>query len=145
MKSVLKVGLILLVLFCSVSLFAQDPMTAKAQDFIASLGRGDYQKAYLSLNSDLGFKVSADNLRQWWGQITSKAGSFVEIKESKVESKNDFQLVIAVCKFEKGLVDLQIAVDGMGKVAGLNVKDHKGGAPQAASANPQPPAAAQPS
>lgn len=135
MKLVLKIVVIMALVLGTFSLFAQDPMSQKAQDFISAMSRGEFQKAYLSLNSDLGFKVKPENLQSVWNQLTSKAGKFVEFKESKAEFKNDFTLVVAVCKFEKGLVDLHIAVDSTGKIAGFQVKDHKGGAPQAASNN----------
>lgn len=146
MKSGFKVVLVLAVLFCALNVFAQDPMAAKAQDFISAMNSGNFQKAYLSLNSDLGFKVNADNLRSWWGQLTSKGGKFVEFRESSSQPKGDFILVTALCKFEKGLVDVTIAIDNSGKVAGMEWKGHKApAAPQAASANPQAPAATQPS
>lgn len=137
MKSVLKLLLVFVLVLGTFSLFSQDPMTQKAQDFITAMSKGDFQKAYLSLNSDLGFKVKPENLQSVWNQLTSKAGKFVEVKETKSEFKNDFILVVTICKFEKGLVDLHVAVDSSGKIAGFQVKDHKGGAPQAAAVQPK--------
>ena len=125
MKLFLKVLVVVGLILGSFSIFAQDPMSAKAEDFVSALSRGDFQKAYLSLSSDLGFKVKPENLQSVWTQLTSKAGKFVEFKEAKAEPKNDFTLVITVCKFEKGLVDLHIAVDSTGKIAGFQIKDHK--------------------
>jgi len=137
MKSVFKVVLVMAVLFCAVNLFAQDPMAAKAQDFISAMNSGNFQKAYLLLNSDLGFKVSADNLRSWWGQLVSKGGNFVEFRESKSVPKGDVYVVTALCKFEKGLVDVTIAVEAnTGKVAGLEWKGHKGPAAQSSAGAP---------
>lgn len=137
MKLVLKLILVFVLVFVTLSLFAQDPMAQKAQDFISAMSKGEFQKAYLSLNSDLGFKVKPENLQSVWNQLTSKAGNFVEVKETKSEFKNDYTLVVTVCKFEKGLVDLHVAVDSSGKIAGFQVKDHKGGAPQAAAVQPK--------
>ncbi len=136
MKIVAKISLVLILVSGTFLLFAQDPMSQKAHDFISAMSKGEFQKAYLLLNSDLGFKAKPENLQILWNQLTSKAGNFVEFKESKTEFKNDFTLVIAVCKFEKGLVDLHIAVDNTGKIAGFQVKDHKGGAPQSATNKP---------
>jgi hypothetical protein len=125
MKSIFKVSLVLVVLLCAVNVFAQDPMTGKAQDFVSAMSRGDFQKAYLSLNSDLGFKVKPGDLQNKWSQIVSWAGKFVEFKDSKIENKNDYIIVTSVCKFEKGLVDVTVALDSMGKVAGFNTQGHK--------------------
>lgn len=138
MNRLLKVFVLVVVVFGYVSLFAQDPLIAKAQDFVKALSRGDYQKAYLSLSSDLGFKVKPENLEEVWKQLTSKAGNFVDFRDAKSEFKNDYTLVIAVCKFEKGLVDLHIAVNNMGYIAGFQIKDHKSQTPQSATSQPQP-------
>ena len=128
MKPIIKIGLVVAVIFCSVSIFAQDPMSAKAQDFITAMNNGDFQKAYLALNSDLGFKVKAADLQGWWSQLTSKAGKFLEFSSSKAESKDNTTIIVVLCKFEKGPVDVTVAVDNMGKVAGMGWKGRKPGA-----------------
>lgn len=121
----LKSFLTLTFLMVFVSFFSQDPLVGKAQEFINALNNNDFQKAYLLLNSDLGFKVKPEDLQRVWNQLVSKAGKFVDFRESKSEYKNDYTLVILICKFEKGLVDLHVAIDNMGKVAGFVPKDHK--------------------
>jgi len=112
-----------------------DFIVGRADDFISLLNKGDYQKAYLQLDSNLGFQVNPDKLRSVWTSLTSKAGNFVEFKKSDVQLKDGFSLVVQVCKFEKGLVDLHIAVNNQGQIAGLSIKDHKG-APAAQPATP---------
>ncbi len=146
MKSCFKVVLVLAVLFCAINALAQDPMASKAEDFISAMNSGNYQKAYLALNSDLGFKVKPADLQATWSKVVSWAGKFVEFRESKSQPKGDVYIVTSVCKFEKGLVDVIVAVDNNGKVAGFNTQGHKGPAPappQASAAAPTP--ATQPS
>ncbi|HQO19673.1 MAG TPA: DUF3887 domain-containing protein [Acidobacteriota bacterium] len=137
MKSCFKVVLVVAILFCAVNLFAQAPMADKAQNFISAMNKGEFQKAYLSLNSDLGFKVTADNLRSWWAQLVSKGGNFVEFRESSSVQKGDLYVVTALCKFEKGLVDVTVAVEAStGKIAGMEWKGHKGATTQSSAATP---------
>ncbi len=112
-----------------------DFVVGKADDFIALLNKGDYQKAYLQLDSNLGFQVNPDQLKSTWSKLISKAGNFVEFKKSDVQPKDGFSLVVQVCKFEKGLVDLHVAVNNQGQIAGLSIKDHKA-APAAQPATP---------
>jgi hypothetical protein len=126
----------LLVLAVALPALAQaDFVVGKADDFISLLNKGDYQKAYLQLDSNLGFQVNPDKLKSIWSQLTTKAGNFVEFKKSDVQPKDGFSLVVQVCKFEKGLVDLHIAVNNSGQIAGLAIKDHKA-APAAQPATP---------
>ena len=139
MKSVFKVVLVLAVLFCAVNVLAQAPMADKAQGFISAMNGGNFQKAYLSLNSDLGFKVTADNLRSWWAGLTSKGGNFVEFRTSSSVQKGDLYIVTTLCKFEKGLVDVTLAVEAStGKIAGMEWKGHKGATTQSSAAAPAP-------
>ncbi len=129
------------VLAAAMPVFAQaDFVVGKADDFIAMLNKGDYQKAYSQLDSNLGFQVSPDKLKSVWTSLTNKAGNFVEFKKSDVQPKNGFSLVVQVCKFEKGLVDLHVAVNNQGQIAGLTIKDHK--APAAAQPATPPQASA---
>lgn len=131
----------LLVLAAALPALAQaDFVVGKADDFISLLNKGDYQKAYLQLDSNLGFQVNAEKLKSVWASLTTKAGNFVEFKKSDVQSKDGFSLVVQVCKFEKGLVDLHIAVNNQGQIAGLTIKDHKAAPvtpPQAANETSQ--------
>ena len=125
------------VLAAALPAFAQaDFVVGKADDFITLLNKGDYQKAYSQLDSNLGFQVTPDKLKSVWSQLTTKAGNFVEFKKSDVQPKDGFSLVVQVCKFEKGLVDLHIAVNNQGQIAGLTIKDHKAPAAPAQPATP---------
>ncbi len=118
-----------------------DFAVGKANDFISALSRGDYQKAYTQLDSTLGFQVSPEKLKSVWSQLTGKAGGFVEFKKSDVTSKEGFSVVVQVCKFEKGLVDLHVAVNNQGQISGFNIKDHKAPAAPQPSATPETQAA----
>ncbi len=126
-----------MVMASALTAFAQaDFVVGKADDFITLMNKGDYQKAYAQLDSNLGFQVTPDKLKSIWSQLTTKAGNFVEFKKSDVQPKDGFSIVVQVCKFEKGLVDLHVAVNNQGQIAGLTIKDHK--APPAAPAAAQP-------
>jgi len=121
-----------------------DFAVGKANDFISTLNRGDYQKAYAMVDSGLGFQTNPERWKGIWTQLTGKAGGFVEFRKNEVSNKDGYSIVTQVCKFEKGLVDLLVAVNNQGQIAGFQIKDHKAApsapAPQAAA--PTEPAAA---
>lgn len=116
-----------------------DFAVGKADDFITALSRGDYQKAYGMVDSNLGFNSTVDQWKNTWNSLTGKAGKFVEFRKNEVQPGDGYNIVVQVCKFEKGLVDLHVAVNNQGQIAGFAIKNHK--ATPADSAPPQASAA----
>jgi hypothetical protein len=118
---------------------AQNEMAVgKAKEFIQLLQKGDFNGAYARVDSNLGFKATPDTFKSYWQNLLSKAGSFVEFKDATVESKDGAVVVTQVAKFEKGHVDLKVALDSQLKVAGFQYTNHKAAPPQASGAA-QPP------
>lgn len=121
---------------------ANDLAVGKAKEFIELLHKGDYNGAYARVDSNLGFKATPDTFKGFWQNLTSKAGAFVEFKQATVDNVNGSTVVTQVVKFEKGHVDLKIALDNNFKVSGLQMANHKAAAaPQAQSQAPPAPAA----
>lgn len=130
-------------------LFAQaDPKVGKAQEFINLLNDGKWAKAFERLDSNLGFQMkSADKLSSLWKKLEEKAGPFKEFRDHKVETLKSgpetFTVVTQVCKFEKGLMDIKVALDPMDRVADLRYLSHKtegqAGEGKPAGAAPAPP------
>jgi hypothetical protein len=132
--------LVVAVVACG-ALYAQanDMVVAKASEFVTLLQKGDFQAAYQKVDSNLGFKSNPDTFKKYWQALESKAGKFVEVKRSSVENKDGYFVVTQVAKFEKGHVDLKVALDNMMRVSGFQYANHKD---DAAGSNPQ--AASQP-
>lgn len=131
LSNVVRVALIAgLVLALGISFTAQsgDPAISKAKEFISLLQKGDYQGAYGRLDSNLGFQSSPEKLQAAWQGLVAKAGSFVEFKQATLEQQQGFFVVTQVAKFEKGHVDIKIALDPMLRVADMRYFNHKGSA-----------------
>lgn len=130
----------------ALALAQSDPKVGKAQEFISLLQKGDWKKAFDRLDSNLGFQMkTADKLTAIWGKLQEKAGPFVEFRENKVESVKSgpetFTVVTQVCKFEKGLMDIKVALDSQERVADFRYASHKtegGPAPAAPAPEPAP-------
>lgn len=142
LSNVVRVALIAaLVLALGISFTAQsgDPAIGKAKEFISLLQKGDFAGAYGRLDSNLGFQSSPEKLQAAWQGLVAKAGNFVEFKQATMEQSQGFYLVTQVAKFEKGHVDIKIALDNMLKVADMRYFNHKG-APGGAAAGGGAPA-----
>lgn len=128
MKRSIAISLLLSALFLlgAGTVFAQaDFAVGKANDFISALEKGDYTKAYNMVDSNLGFSTTPEKWKGVWTQLTGKAGGFVEFRKNETQPGSGYMLVVQVCKFEKGLVDIHVAVNDKGQIAGFKIKDHK--------------------
>ena len=110
----------------------------KAKEFINLLNRGDFETAYGRVDSNLGFKINAEKLGSVWRNLVAKAGPFQEYKEAKVDSVSGYLVVTQVVKFEKGHVDIKVALDNSMRVADFRFVNHESSKSQAQA---QPPAA----
>jgi len=127
-SNVVRVALIAaLVLALGISFTAQsgDPAISKAKEFISLLQKGDYQGAYGRLDSNLGFQSSPEKLQAAWQGLVSKAGGFVEFKQASMKQQQEYFVVTQVTKFEKGHMDLFVALDQMMREAGFSFKSHQ--------------------
>jgi hypothetical protein len=134
--TVVRVALVAaLVLAASSVLTAQsgDPAINKAREFLTLLQRGDYQGAYGRLDSNLGFQSSPEKLAATWQGLVSKAGGFIEFKSATMEQQQGYFVVTQVAKFEKGHVDIKVALDGMLRVADMRYFNHKASTPSASA------------
>ncbi len=148
LSSAARMGLAaVLVLASSFAVRAQmnDMAINKAKEFIQLLQRGDYDGAYSRVDSNLGFKANPETFKKYWQNLLSKAGNFVEFKDAKVESQNGMVVVTQVAKFEKGHVDLKVALDNSLRVSGFQYANHEAPKSQAQSQSQpaQAPAASQ--
>lgn len=119
----------------AVQIFAGDPVIAKADKFINAMNSGDFQTAYTLLNADLGFQITAADLRKSWNNLIAKAGPFIKVKKKQVEMKKGYFIVTEVVQFKKGHVDLLIAIDNTMGVADFRYQNHKGKEPPPKSGN----------
>lgn len=136
-SAVVRVALVAaLILGASSVLTAQsgDPAINKAREFISFLQKGDYQSAYGRLDSNLGFQTSPEKLAAAWQGLVAKAGGFVEFKTATMEQQQGYFVVTQVAKFEKGHVDIKIALDSMLRVADMRYFNHKGSTSSAPAA-----------
>jgi len=114
--------------------FAEDPMVSKAKEFIELMAGGDFNGAFNRLDSNLGFKLKdGSKLRTAWSGLESKAGPFKEFRDSSVQLKQGggltYVIVTQVTKFDKGLVDLIVALDMSGRIADFQFTNHEGQEP----------------
>jgi dienelactone hydrolase len=63
-----------------------------------------------------------EKLRAAWASIESTAGAFKAIESVRGDAKGIYRIAIVTTAFERAPIDIQIVIDGDGKVAGLSMR-----------------------
>ncbi|MGI8555995.1 MAG: DUF3887 domain-containing protein [Pyrinomonadaceae bacterium] len=117
----LKLFALALVALMAASAFGQNQTdnSARAKSFIDALAKKDFAAAENYFNDDVKSKISAEELTKIWDSLTAQVGDFkAQGKVSKTQ-KDNLEIFLIPCEFEKANLDIQTAFDAQGKIAGL--------------------------
>ncbi|HEY9712230.1 MAG TPA: alpha/beta fold hydrolase [Chroococcales cyanobacterium] len=109
----------------------------QANRFVSLLKAGDFASANSMLDERMKASLtgSGHELKSVWEQLTAKAGPFQAIVDTRVEHlPADYEKDIVACRFQYFVLDLHLAFDPTGKIAGFFVHPHSGGAVEPAYA-----------
>lgn len=122
MFKIIIISLISAFLFSSV--FAQNAgdNVAKAKAFIDLLAKKDFAAAENYFSDEVKAKLSAAKLEEVWNSLPSQVGSFKRQTDVKTEKIKDAEIVVITVGFERANLDVQMAFDKNGNIAGLNFK-----------------------
>jgi dienelactone hydrolase len=98
-----------------------DDLQEEAQDVVRQMMARDFGGASRLFDSDMAQALPVDKLKDMWLQLTGLAGAFQEIERSTVMEIGEKRIVTVTCQFEKGAIDVYVAFDTNGQIAGLNV------------------------
>lgn len=66
--------------------------------------------------------LPVEKLAAAWDGVVAAAGPFRQQGDARVEVKGNYRIAVVTCTFERAAVDVQVAFDGDGKVAGLSMR-----------------------
>lgn len=112
------VALIMLLLVTGAAAQGPDP-EAVAQALVDHLVAGDFVAAASDFDSAMQAALPPESLQATWEMVLSQAGPLQQQLGVQTTESQGYTVVIITLEFEKAAVDLQIFVDGDGKVAGL--------------------------
>ncbi len=98
---------------------------SSAQQVIQQISTGQFDKVEAQYNARLTAALQPGKLAQAWASLLEQAGSFDSVASVRSGKVQSYDVVILVCKFQKGLIDAQIAFDVEGKIAGLRFTGHQ--------------------
>lgn len=109
--------------------------SARATEIVNDLAARQFDKVFAQFNPTMAAAVPADKLAPGWDQVIGREGAFQKINSTQVIEQSAYHVATVACAFEKGPVNIVLAFDDSGHVAGLRIVP---------AANPQAAPAAEP-
>jgi uncharacterized protein len=109
--------------------------SARATEIVNDLATRQFDKVFAQFDPTMAAAVPADKLAPGWDQVISREGAFQKINSTQVIEQSGYHVATVACAFEKAPVNILLAFDDSGHVAGLRIVP---------AANPQAAPAAEP-
>jgi hypothetical protein len=93
----------------------------RAHAVLNAMVKREYANAIVHFDTAMTSLMPAIKLEELWKAIQEKAGPFVEQISTRLAGVEANPVVILLCKFEKGNLDLYVTFDAAANVAGLHV------------------------
>jgi dienelactone hydrolase len=103
---------------------AQPPFDAAqaGRTAVEQLVKGEFAALVARFDEQVRAALPEEKLRAAWGSVQTQAGAFKQMREPRVTSKGEYQIVIIPSDFEKAATDIQIVFNAAGEIAGFNVR-----------------------
>ncbi len=94
-------------------------LETEARDFAAELAAGAYDHPKTPFSSQLAGAAPPDMLAKIWHGFESQGGKLTSVGDAKSETKGEFHVVTLPLAFERAKLNLRVAFDPAGNVAGI--------------------------
>lgn len=90
-----------------------------ARAFVALLAKGDFAGAVAQFDANMKRALPESKLRETWNALISQIGKFKRAGSTRTDTAAGYRIVFVTCEFENSKIDVKIAFDQSGQVAGL--------------------------
>jgi len=94
-------------------------LTPRAVEFMGLVSGGDYKTAIGMFDERMKAAVSEQKLKDIWQSLQTQFGAYSGQGQVRKNRIQDHDVVFVTCRFEKGVLDSQIAFDSNGMISGL--------------------------
>ena len=98
---------------------AADDLTARATALLEAMVRGDFAGATRHFDATMKKELPPEKLQEIWKGLIGQAGPFQRQAGTRTQTQGPHRLVFVTTEFEKIRLDMQVAFDAQGQVAGL--------------------------
>jgi predicted small lipoprotein YifL len=97
----------------------QVDLVARAAAFVDDLAAGDVEAATAYFDQAMTEALPADKLSELLDQLTAQVGAFKARMGARTETQEGYEVVYVVTAFEQAPLDVKVAFDARGQIAGL--------------------------
>lgn len=101
---------------------------------VERLIKGDFAAVVATFDDKMRAALSEAQLRGAWESVLAQAGAFKQVRDPRLATKGEYQIVVLPAEFERANVEIQVVFNGSGQMAGFNVRPATGAASAPAAA-----------
>ncbi|HXX44548.1 MAG TPA: alpha/beta fold hydrolase [Candidatus Acidoferrales bacterium] len=95
-----------------------------AKQIVQQIAAGEFDPVEARYTPQMSAALKPGTLATAWANVLMQEGSFNSIASATSAKLQSFDVITVVCKFDKGLIDIQMALDPQGKLAGIHFGPH---------------------
>jgi hypothetical protein len=95
-------------------------LQSAALHLVNLLDQEDYASAFALFNDPLKQEMPTEKIKRDWRDVVLTAGSFEKPMKSQTKSQENFEFITITAVFSDGILDIEVAFDQSGKIAGLH-------------------------
>jgi len=104
----------------------QPPADSVAKQIVLEIAAGQFNRVEQRFTPQMSVAVPAGRLAAAWASALEQEGSFESVVSTTTAGRvQSFEVVVVVCKFQKGLVDVQMALGDDGRLGNIHFGPHK--------------------
>lgn len=100
---------------------AQD-VTALGRSVIEQLTHEEFAKVYALFLPPVQAAMPEDRLKATWATLGAQVGAFKKVVGGRVEDHGAIKTAVTTCEFDRATIDIVLAFDASGKIAGMNFR-----------------------
>src|SRR5689334_13050802 len=104
-------------------------LVGRSREVIDRLASGDVGPIVPMLNDTMKSATDASRLRAMFPSLVLQAGAYKGQTATRTEMQGEIRVVVVTCAFERGDVEVLVAFDAAGRIAGLRMRPGAAAAP----------------
>lgn len=103
----------------------ESSVVGAGKQVVQQIAAGQFGKVEAQYNAQMSAALPAGRLATAWAGLLDQAGSFDSINGARTSRVSIYDVVVVACKFERAMIDAEIAFGPDGKIAGLHFRPHQ--------------------
>ena len=103
----------------------ESSVVGAGKQVVQQIAAGQFDRVEAQYNAQMSAALPAGKLAMAWAGVLDQAGSFDSITGARASRVRIYDVVVVACKFERAMIDAEIAFGPEGKIAGLVFRPHQ--------------------